>query len=59
MLDSQRQEIKDKLESKRLLEYINEFWEAFSKEEKNEILQILIKMMNRNEKGIEKLIKSL
>ena len=59
MLHEQRQHLEDNLESKRLLRYINELWDGFNKKERNEILQVLLKMMNRNENNIEKLIKSL
>ena len=48
---------KDELKSKKLLQYINEFWICFNKEDKDEMLEILMRALDRVDKNIENIIK--
>lgn len=47
----------EELKSRKLLKYVNEIWEAFNDEEKEEILQIILKMKDRHEKNFGKFTK--
>lgn len=47
----------EELKSRKLLKYVNEFWEAFNNKEKEEILQIILKMKDRHEKNFKEFIK--
>ena len=45
------------LKSKKLLQYINEFWICFNKEDKDEMLEILMRALDKVDKNIENIIK--